>query len=172
MILGFLADGPLHGYELRRRMAQLHGYSRTVSDGALYPAIRRLREAGAVEETAEKGRAAAERRTLHLTAAGRERLRRLLREADGPLVSDQSRFFVVLAFRSHLPPAAQRRTVLERRLTFLEGGRSFFVDGDGEPLPAARLEDPYRRGMLEIARSTRAAEVRWLRIRLTQEDTP
>ena len=40
--LGFLADGPVHGYVLRRRVAQLSGYARPVSDGSLYPAIDRL----------------------------------------------------------------------------------------------------------------------------------
>ena len=40
-ILGFLAEGPLHGYELRRKVAQLSGYTRPVSDGSLYPAINR-----------------------------------------------------------------------------------------------------------------------------------
>ncbi len=34
-ILGFLAEGPLHGYQLRRRVAHLSGYARPVSDGTL-----------------------------------------------------------------------------------------------------------------------------------------
>ncbi|CAM5563929.1 PadR family transcriptional regulator [Streptomyces purpurascens] len=34
-ILGFLAEGPLPGHELRRRITHLTGYSRPVSDGTL-----------------------------------------------------------------------------------------------------------------------------------------
>jgi len=172
MILGLLADGPLHGYALRRRMEQLHGHARSVSDGALYPALRRLRDAGAIVETVdERPRiAAAERRTLALTDAGRSRLEEILRGADGALVSDQSRFFVVLAFLSHLPDPGGRTAVLRRRLAFLEGGRSFFVDAEDRPLRSAQLEDPYRRGMLRIARDVRATEVAWLREQI--EDTP
>lgn len=165
MILGFLADSPLHGYELRQKMAQLNGHARTVSDGALYPAIRRLREAGHVTSTEEKGRAAAARRTLRLTDGGRARLLELLRGADGADVTDQSRFFVVLAFLSHLPEADARDAVLRRRLRFLEGARSFFT-ADGEPLRAARLTDPYRVGMMTIARATSRAEMAWLREQL------
>ena len=171
LILGFLADGPLHGYELRRKIAQLHGYARTVSDGALYPAIRRLREAGHLTETAEPGRAAAGRRVLHLGESGRERLRERLRSADGTEISDQSRFFVVLAFLSHLPPPAERRAVLARRLAFLEGARSFFTE-DGVPQRVAEVEDPYRRGMLTIARASNRAEIAWLREQLTSEEAP
>lgn len=48
-ILGFLAEGPLHGYELRRRVAALSGHTRPVSDGSLYPAINRLARAGLLE---------------------------------------------------------------------------------------------------------------------------
>lgn len=40
-ILGFLADGPLHGYQLRRRIAHLSGHARPVSDGSLYPTDRK-----------------------------------------------------------------------------------------------------------------------------------
>ena len=38
-ILGFLDDGPLHGYELRRRIVELDGPGSHLSDGALYPAL-------------------------------------------------------------------------------------------------------------------------------------
>ena len=38
-ILGFLAEEPLHGYELKERINALTGHVRPVSDGALYPAI-------------------------------------------------------------------------------------------------------------------------------------
>ena len=37
-ILGFLDDGPLHGYELRRRITELDGPGARLSEGALYPA--------------------------------------------------------------------------------------------------------------------------------------
>lgn len=162
MILGFLAEGPLHGYELRRRMEQLHGYARTISDGTLYPAINRLVASGAVTREAQAGKAGAQRQTLRLTPAGRERLLRRLRDASGHDITDGSRFFVVLTFLSMLPDQDAQHAVLRRRLDFLEQPASFFYDG-GRPLRAADITDPYRRGILLSARATSRAERAWIR---------
>lgn len=171
MILGFLAEGPLHGYDLRRRMTQLHGYARTISDGTLYPAINRLVASGAVTEVREAGRAASMRRVLHLTPAGRERLQTRLREAHGHDITDGSRFFVILAFLSYLSDDAERRAVLRRRLDFLTGAASFFHDGE-TPLRSADIVDPYRRGIFVSATATRRAEINWLREVLAAAPTP
>jgi DNA-binding PadR family transcriptional regulator len=161
MILGFLAEEPLHGYELRRRMEQLHGYARTISDGTLYPAITRLINGGLVTRKSGPGRAGAPRQTLRLTEAGRTRMFERLRGADGHDITDGSHFFVVLSFLSLLPDRAERDTVLRRRLDYLEQPASFFYDGD-RPLRAADLTDPYRRGILLTARATSRAERAWI----------
>ena len=162
MILGFLAEEPLHGYELRRRMEQLHGYARTISDGTLYPAITRLAKAGLVTREHEAGGAGAPRQTLRLTEAGRARLEARMRSADGHDITDGSRFFIILSFLSLLPEKAERDAVLRRRLDYLEQPASFFYDGD-RPLRAADLADPYRRGILLSARATSQAERTWIR---------
>lgn len=167
-ILGFLADGPLHGYELRRRIAHLSGHTRPVSDGSLYPAINRLVTAGLLDRRTEPGASAARRHTLSLTDAGRADLVRRLREPADLDISDGARFFTVLAFLSQLPDVADQHAVLRRRLAFLEEPASFFHDfrdfRDGDrPLAAEDIEDPYRRGMLTIARATSRAERAWLR---------
>ncbi len=161
MILGFLAEGPLHGYELRRKMEQLHGYARAISDGTIYPAIRRLVKADALTEQLEPGQGAALRKTLHLTEHGRELLATRLRDADGHDITDPARFFVVLAFLSLVPDEADRRAVLARRLDFLERPVSFFSD-HGRPLRANQIEDPYRRGILVSAIASNRAERAWL----------
>ncbi|GAB2922128.1 PadR family transcriptional regulator [Nonomuraea fastidiosa] len=160
-ILGFLAEGPLHGYELRRKVAALSGHARPVSDGSLYPAINRLVKAGLLDRRDEPGAAAARRQTLTLTAAGRDELLRRLREPAEHDITDGSRFFTILAFLSLLPDPGERAAVLRRRLAFLEQPASFFHDGD-RPLRAADMSDPYRRGMLVIARATSRAERAWL----------
>jgi DNA-binding PadR family transcriptional regulator len=170
MILGFLAEGPLHGYELRRRMTQLHGYARSFSDGTIYPAVNRLVASGALSRLLGPGHAGAQKWTLSLTDLGRRRLEQLLREADGHDVTDGGRFFIVLAFLSHLPDAAERRAVLRRRLDFLDRPASFFYDGE-HPLRAAEIDDPYRRGILVTAKATRNAERAWLREQLNDLNT-
>jgi DNA-binding PadR family transcriptional regulator len=161
MILGFLAEEPLHGYELRRRMEQLHGYARTISDGTLYPAITRLVNDGLVTRQTGPGKAGVQRQTLHLTDTGRRRLVQRLRDASGHDITDGHRYFVVLAFLSQLPDTAEREAVLRRRLDFLTQPASFFYAGD-RPLRAADIADPYRRGIVISARATSRAERAWL----------
>jgi len=160
-ILGFLAEGPLHGYELRRKVAQLSGYTRPVSDGSLYPAIARLVRDGFLDRHAEKGKAAAQRNVLSLTDAGRAELQGRLREPAQVELTDLTRFLVVLAFLHLLPEAGERDAVLRRRLEFLEQPASFFYDGD-VPLRRSDMTDPYREGLFVIAKAASTAERRWL----------
>jgi len=160
-ILGFLAEGPLPGHELRRRVSDLTGYTRPVSDGTLYPAINRLAKAGLLERRADP-RAGAGRYMLSLTGAGRaDMLERLRKPADHE-ITDFTRFYTVLSFLSYLPDIAEQHAVLRRRLAFLEEPVSFFYDGD-RPLRAEEVADPYRRGLLLTARATSRAERAWLR---------
>lgn len=53
-ILGVLKEQPLHGYELKKRLSEALGPFSSVSFGSLYPALKRLQAAGALE-TAEPG---------------------------------------------------------------------------------------------------------------------
>ncbi|MEC3993190.1 PadR family transcriptional regulator [Actinacidiphila sp. DG2A-62] len=171
-ILGFLADGPLHGYELRRRVAHLTGHARPVSDGSLYPAVNRLVAKGLLERRSEPGTSAAQRHVLTLTEAGRAHLLERLRQPGEQEITDKTRFFTLLAFLSRLPDAAERRAVLRRRLDFLETPASFFYDGDGTPIRAEQVADPYRRGMLLIARASSRAERAWLHEQLDADGAP
>ncbi|MFM9754690.1 hypothetical protein ACKI1I_43685 [Streptomyces turgidiscabies] len=51
--------------------------------------------------------------------------------------------------------------MLRRRLELLETPASFFYEGD-RPLSEEETADPYRRGMLLMARSISQAERAWL----------
>ena len=69
-ILGILTDGPLHGYELKRVLADSeHGFW-TVSFGSLYPALRRLEKKGFVSVGTDGG----PRRKVYQLTAGRQGL--------------------------------------------------------------------------------------------------
>ena len=48
-VLGVLADGPIHGYELRKRLTEMLGPFRSLSYGTLYPTLRRLVNRHAIE---------------------------------------------------------------------------------------------------------------------------
>ncbi|MFJ9037612.1 helix-turn-helix transcriptional regulator [Streptomyces sp. NPDC102406] len=161
-ILGFLYDAPLHGYELRKRITALTGHVRPVAESTLYPAIKRLEKAGLLARETQPGAAAAPRHVLSLTGQGREELRHRLREPARPDITDENRWFTLLAFLRHLDDPQEQAKVLRRRLDFLEEPASFFYEGD-RPLRAEELTDPFRRGILTIARATSRAELAWLR---------
>lgn len=76
-ILGRLADGPLHGYELRKRIMADIGIFHTLSFGSLYPRLRSLVERGLIGSTdlAAPPHALAGRRSrivYELTGTGKE----------------------------------------------------------------------------------------------------
>ncbi|MGW5197293.1 PadR family transcriptional regulator [Streptomyces spiralis] len=161
-ILGFLYDAPLHGYELRKRITALTGHVRPVAESTLYPAIKRLEQAGLLERATEPGAVAAPRHVLTLTDDGRRELHRRLAEPVQRDITDENRWFTVLAFLRHLDDPGAQAAVLRRRLAFLETPSSFFYDGD-RPVRAEELDDPFRRGILTVARATTEAELAWLR---------
>lgn len=169
-ILGFLYDEPLHGYELRSRVAALTGHVRPIADGTLYPAIKRLERPGWLRRELQAGRLAAPRHVLHLTEAGRAELRRRLSEPDDLFITDENRWFTMLAFLRHLDELAAQAAVLRRRLTFLTQPASFFWDGD-RPLRAGDFDDPFRQGLFTIATATSRTEIKWLRATLAVLDS-
>ncbi|MEV0972659.1 PadR family transcriptional regulator [Microtetraspora glauca] len=133
-----------------------------IADGTLYPAIKRLERAGLLERETRPGSVAAPRHILILTPDGRSELLRRLREPDELFITDENRWFTVLAFLRHLDDPAEQAAVLQRRLTFLTQPASFFWDRD-RPLRAADFDDPFRKGLLTIATATSRTEIRWLR---------
>jgi DNA-binding PadR family transcriptional regulator len=168
-ILGFLYDAPLHGYELRKRITALTGHVKPVAESTLYPAIKRLEKASLLQRATQPGSVAAPRHVLTLTEEGRRELRRRLAEPARRDITDENRWFTVLAFLRHLDDPIAQAAVLRRRLAFLEEPASFFYDGD-RPLCAEELEDPFRRGILTIARATSEAELAWLRATIDSLD--
>ncbi|MEV5942809.1 PadR family transcriptional regulator [Streptomyces sp. NPDC051994] len=160
-ILGFLAERPMHAYELRQVISDLIGHNRPVSDGALYPALDRLRRAGHVERQAEPGVGAPARQVLRITDSGRAELLRRLSDPKTTEITDSGSFFTLLAFLSHLPEPTQQMAVLRRRLDFLTQPASFFSQS-GSPARIKDVHDRYRKGMLLMARATQQAERAWL----------
>ncbi|WP_405753840.1 PadR family transcriptional regulator [Streptomyces sp. NBC_00144] len=160
-ILGFLNEEPLHAYDLRARISGLSGHVRPVSDGALYPAIKRLEAAGHLTRHTEPGERATPRQVLSLTESGRAELMRRLREPAELEVTDRNSFFILLAFLGQLPSPADQVHVLRRRLAFMDEPGSYFYE-DGRPLRAGEMTDRFRRGMLQLAHATSKADHAWL----------
>src|SRR5262245_54215019 len=105
-VLGLLAEQPLHGYELKKRLSETLGPLWGISFGSLYPALKRLEQAGAIEEVAD-GRPAAGAGTTGFVPTG---------SLDGELA----------AARLRRLPRPTRRTRKAYRVT--EHGRAMFID--------------------------------------------
>ena len=167
MILGFLAERPMCGYELRKKMEQLQGYARRFSDGAIYPATSRLAEAGLIEQIAEETGDGRPRRRFRLLDAGRERLIDELKQTSGFNLTDFTRWTVVLTFLSVVPDQADRDAVLRRRYDLLNrGDMHYFYCDAGNPLSIDQIDDPYRRGVVVAHDAETRAELEWLRAML------
>lgn len=75
LILKAVSLGPLHGYGILLRIAQISGQALLIEQGALYPALFRLVRQGLLKAswgTSENNRKA---KFYELTAAGRKRFR-------------------------------------------------------------------------------------------------
>lgn len=124
-LLGLLADSPLHGYELKKRLTGLLGTFRAISFGALYPALRGLTEAGLITQTddpAAAGPALQAKRariTYAITAKGKTHLAALLAES-GPETWDDEGFGVRMAFFNNTEAVVRRRILEGRRSRLAE----------------------------------------------------
>jgi len=115
-VLGLLHESPLHGYELRKRLNLLLGWSRLLSYGSLYPALKKMLRAGWItDEVVPTAPVRRTRITYMITPSGREHFSTQMSES-GPAAWEDDNFDVRFAFFS--------RTALDVRLTILEGRRS------------------------------------------------
>ena len=131
-VLGVLSDGPLHGYELRKRLTVILGPFRALSFGSLYPCLHRLTGSGLIEHTepvprTEVGVVASKRaRVVYaLTAEGKEVFANWV-ASDGPEAWEDEAFAARMAFfgrtdaQVRLRVLEGRRARLEERLAVLE----------------------------------------------------
>ena len=159
-VLGLLHDSPLHGYELRKRLNLLLGWTRLLSYGSLYPALRRMQADGLiVEDVAPIGtvKVRRARRVYQLSETGKARFAELVADT-GPQNYTDDGFGVHLAFFSRTPAEVRmrilegrRRRVEERR----EGMRATLTRA-GEHI------DRYTRELHRLGLDSTEREVRWL----------
>ncbi len=166
-VLGLLHDSPLHGYELRKRLAATLGMFRALSYGSLYPALRGLVERGwIVEQTDAAERPATSppplagrrgRVVYELTADGKEHFQAALAES-GPASWEDGDFDVRFAFFAQLDAAT--------RLRILEGRRTRMSERlDNLRRSFARSRERWDDYTLELQRhglESVEREVRWL----------
>jgi DNA-binding PadR family transcriptional regulator len=117
-ILGLLKERSMHGYQLKKRLAETLGSFWQVSYGSLYPALRRLQREGAVEMIFPKEDVGRRKNVYRITEQGEALFRDLLDSAGEDAAADNG-FSVRFAFFKYLKPETRIR-LLERRRAFLQ----------------------------------------------------
>jgi DNA-binding PadR family transcriptional regulator len=84
VLLGLLARGERHGYDLKRQYDSRFPAARPLAFGQVYAALDGLTRRGWVERAGTAKAGAAERTSFRLTAAGRSELDRWLAEVEPP----------------------------------------------------------------------------------------
>ena len=120
LILRHLTRRPAHGYELRKRVESVTGV--VLNNNALYPALRRFEEAGAVSRTvhAQQGRPA--KLVYELTDVGHGLLHDMLADLPADAAQDDTEFmtrlgqFSLLTEPERLAVLAARDDALADRL--------------------------------------------------------
>ena len=127
-ILGILHDGPIHGYELRKRLTSVLGALQAISYGSLYPALAALVSRGFIHEQAAESTGAEaapepparrNRIAYRITDAGGERFRALLSDV-GPGAWDDDGFRVRFAFFARADADVRTRILEGRRMRLTE----------------------------------------------------
>ena len=183
-VLGLLKERTMHGYELRKQLGAMLGPFWQISWGSLYPTLRRLAKAGAVQKVAEevptrRGLKAARakrpsrakvtsgrRKTVYrITPQGEQIFHEMLQETASV---DAEHFTLKLAFFRYLGPEA-RLALLERRRAYLQDKLAQFK---------ANLRD-YRERMDQYALSLQnhgitstESDIAWIDELITNERAP
>jgi DNA-binding PadR family transcriptional regulator len=161
-VLGLLHEGPMHGYELRKRLNLMLGWGRLLSYGSLYPALKKMLRGNLIEElklTATPGSPTSRRPriTYQVTDLGTLEFHRLMSEV-GPTAWEDDNFDIRFRFFSS--------TDMEIRLRVLEGRRSRLqerLDRVQRELAMTQKEvDRYATELQRHGVESVEREVRWL----------
>jgi DNA-binding PadR family transcriptional regulator len=117
LILGVLRNGPVHGYELKRRVQR--PTLRPLSNNSLYPLLRRFEERGAVTKQVETTQGRPARNTYAITDAGRALFHELITTLGPDEAGQDEDFLLRVGFFAEMTPA-ERLGVLTARDAALE----------------------------------------------------
>ena len=136
-VLGLLHESPLHGYELRKRLNLLLGWSRLLSYGSLYPALKRMLRAGWITEVTTPPPVSRRQRIVYqITPAGTDFFGSEITEAGPDRVGGrqlQHAVRVLLAHRRRRPAARSSRAA----------GRGCRSGSTGPSTPRTASDDRY-----------------------------
>jgi len=116
VLLGLLASGPRHGYDLKRAHDERLPQAKPLAFGQVYATLGRLERDGYVEQSGQDRDGGPDRTSYALTDAGRERLRTWLDSVEQPAPYVSSTLFakVVVALIATDQDHATRYLVAQR----------------------------------------------------------
>lgn len=161
VVLGLLAEEPMHGYDLLERFrTRSMGFWVEVGKASVYQTLHRLEARGLIIGRSHGGSEGPDRRVFRITRTGRARLSEGLAERFGALAPYETDAGLALGFADRLSPAdvkdaiAARELALEDLLDALaaERERTAGQGGQGRPLSDA---------MLDRQRALAEAEMAW-----------
>lgn len=153
-VLGLLHESPMHGYELRKRLNLLLGWTRLLSYGSLYPALKRMLRAGWITEVASSTTGSRRQRIVYqITPAGSEFFTSEIADA-GPAAWEDENFNMRFAFFSRIDASV--------RLGILEGRRSRLQERLDRVRGQKRGEDRYVSELQRHSIESVEREVKWL----------
>ena len=167
-VLGLLHEGPLHGYELRKRLNLMLGWGRVLSYGSLYPTLKKMLRGALIEEAATTAAPVTRRPRIvyQLTDAGHQEFQRLMSEV-GPTAWEDDNFDIRFAFFG--------RTDMEIRLRVLEGRRTRLQERlervQGQLAMTQAEVDRYAAELQRHGVESVEREVRWLSDLINAERT-
>jgi DNA-binding PadR family transcriptional regulator len=185
-ILGLLKEQELHGYELKKRLAETLGFGSGVSFGSLYPALGRLESAGAVKaveasdtvaaaipmtgslggelaafrarKSAPRGaRGSRGKKVYGITERGEALFEELL-AAENQSSEDDRVFNLRLAFARYLPADARLGMLERRRAQLLER----LVQVRARVKAGRERGDGYTRSLMEHDRESAEHDLSWI----------
>ena len=158
-LLGLLSQNELHGYELRKRMTAIFGPFRGLSFSVLYPQLRRMLDAGLIEETftEDGGLSRRSRIVYHLSAKGAARFSQLT-ETVSPDTWEDEGFEVRFAFFSPTSRANRVRILEGRHRRLKERAEILRNELEKSPIGLDKYLEEWRRHSLESAER----EIAWL----------
>ena len=188
-VLGLLKEREMHGYELRKQLGAMLGPFWQVSWGVLYPTLRRLAKAGAVEKVeaearpkrpakraAKSGRAPKQasatlstgrrKNVFRVTEIGEQMFTSMLEETAAAVDADH--FTLKLAFFRYLPPET-RLALLERRRAYLQDKLAQFKAN----LKDYREKiDSYTLSLQNHSMASTESDIAWIDELISNERTP
>ena len=192
-VLGLLKEREMHGYELRKQLGAMLGPFWQVSWGSLYPTLRRLAKAGAVEKVETELPVRRQRSTRSATKTGRTRARaaatpaltsgrkknvyRVTERGEAMFAAmleetaaavDAEHFTLKLAFFRYLQP--------ETRLALLERRRAYLIDKLDEFKNNLRdyreRIDSYTLSLHNHGMASTESDIAWIEELITKERAP